>query len=178
MPTGTPTPIVGGDEWNTRCRDEEPMQRADRNFAELLQELRVLATSVQILFGFLLTLALSARFDGLDTTQRWVFTATLTFAALSSTLLIAPVATHRLLFQRGHKRELVRAGHRMAVAGMAFLALTLSAGLLLVLDVALGRWPAMIMTGGLFAVTSALWVEVPLRLRRCSRPVQAQPTGR
>lgn len=166
MSTETPRTAVGGDTWNARCRDEEPMQRADRNFAELLQELRVLATSVQILFGFLLTLALSARFDQLDGAQRVMFTATLTSAALSSALLIAPVATHRLLFQQGQKRDLVRVGHRMAVAGLAFLALTMGSGLLLVLDLTLDRSAAIMLTGALFAVLSALWVGVPLRMRR------------
>lgn len=166
MTTGTSAPPLGGDEWNSLSRAEEPMQRADRNFAELLQELRVLATSVQILFGFLLTLSFSARFEQLDTVQRGMFTVTLSFAALASVLLIAPVATHRLLFQRGHKRELVRAGHRMAVAGLGFLALTLVSGLLLVLDVTLGRGPAVIMTGVLFGITSVLWLGVPLRLRQ------------
>ena len=33
-------------------RSEAPLQRADRNFAELLQELRVLFTGVRILPGF------------------------------------------------------------------------------------------------------------------------------
>ena len=47
------------DSWNTHHRSEAPLKRADRNFAELLQELRVLFTGVQILLGFLLTLAFS-----------------------------------------------------------------------------------------------------------------------
>jgi hypothetical protein len=153
------------DAWNTLHRAEEPLQRADRNFAELLQELRVVLTGVQILFGFLLTLPFSARFDGLDGTQRTVFVVTLACAAVSSTLLVAPVAAHRLLFQRGRKRELVRSGHRLALAGLAFLALALSAGLLLVLDVAVGRATAVVMAAVLLALTVVLWVVLPLRQR-------------
>lgn len=153
------------DAWNTTHRAEEPLQRADRNFAELLQELRVVLTGVQILFAFLLTLPFSARFDTLDGPQRAVFTVTLVCAAVSSTLLVAPVAAHRLLFQRGRKRELVRSGHRLALAGLAFLALTLAAGLLLVVDVALGRVTAVVMAAALLSLIVASWVVLPLRLR-------------
>jgi hypothetical protein len=39
--TGEP---IGGDAWNSEHRAETPLQRADRNFAELLQELRVAQT--------------------------------------------------------------------------------------------------------------------------------------
>lgn len=153
------------DAWNTTHRAEEPLQRADRNFAELLQELRVVLTGVQILFAFLLTLPFSARFDTLDGPQRAVFTVTLVCAAVSSTLLVAPVAAHRLLFQRGRKRELVRSGHRLALAGLAFLALTLAAGLLLVVDVALGRVTAVVMAAALLSLIVASWIVLPLRLR-------------
>ncbi|MBZ4307332.1 DUF6328 family protein, partial [Mycobacterium tuberculosis] len=89
------------------------------------QELRVLLTSVHILFGFLLALTFSARFGALDGFQHGVFVVTLLAAALSSALLVAPVAAHRVLFRRGRKRELVTAGHRAASAGVAGLALTL-----------------------------------------------------
>jgi hypothetical protein len=163
---GSPSGMLMCDSWNAEQRAEEPLQRADRNFAELLQELRVVLTGVQILFGFLLALALSARFDALDAVQHGVYVVTLCAAALSSTLLVAPVAAHRLLFQRGRKRELVRCGHRLALAGLAALALTLASGLMLVLDVAVGRVAAVAMTGVLLTVTAALWIGLPLALRR------------
>jgi hypothetical protein len=50
------------DIWNAGQRSETPLKRADRNFAELLQELRVAQTGVQILFAFLLGLAFTNRF--------------------------------------------------------------------------------------------------------------------
>lgn len=158
--------VIRDDSWNTLHRDEEPLQRADRNFAELLQELRVVFTGVQILFGFLLTMSFSNRFDALDDFQHAVFVGTLVCAALSSTLLVAPVAAHRVMFQRGRKRELVGCGHRFALAGLLSLGLTLSLGLLLVLDLAIGRLGAVMATGVLVALMLLLWVIVPLRLRR------------
>jgi len=161
-------PVLGDDAWNTEQRDEGPLRRADRNFAELLQELRVVFTGVQILFGFLLTLSFSARFDALDAFQRTVFLVTLVCAAVSSTLLLAPVAAHRTLFQRGLKRELVAVGHRFAIGGLFALATTLSSGLLLVMDMVVGRAWALGATGALLALFALTWVWVPQRLRRAA----------
>jgi hypothetical protein len=159
-------PVLGDDAWNSEHRDEVPLQRADRNFTDLLQELRVVFTGVQILFGFLLTLSFSPRFDALDGFQRGVFVTTLVAVALTSTFLLAPVAAHRVLFQRGRKRELVGWAHRCAVAGLVSLALTMAAGLLLVLDMAIGRGAAFALVGGLLVVTAVTWLVVPLRVRR------------
>jgi hypothetical protein len=157
---------VCDDAWNIEHRDEAPLQRADRNFAELLQELRVAQTGVQILFGFLLTLSFTPRFADIDDVQRGVYLVTLVASALTAVLLVAPAAAHRLCFQRGRKRELVRVGHRMAIAGLAGLAVTVSAGMLLVVDVVAGRTAAVLVTGGLAAVFAALWIAVPLRVRQ------------
>jgi hypothetical protein len=154
------------DEWNIEHRDEMPLNRADRNFAELLQELRVVFTGVQILFGFLLALSFSQRFTELDDFQRTVFVVTLVCAALTSMFLLAPVAAHRLLFQGGRKRELVTAAHRFALAGLLALALTMAAGLLLVLDLTVDRWLAVALSVALLVGTGVLWLAVPLRLRR------------
>ena len=162
----TPATTPRDDAWNHRQRDERPLRRADRNFGELLQELRVVLTGVQILLGFLLTMSFSARFDSLDGFQHAVFLATLDCAALSSTLLVAPVAAHRVTFQRGRKRELVACGHRFALAGLLALGLTLACGLLLVLDLALSRATAIGLAAGLLVLMIILWVVVPLRIRR------------
>jgi hypothetical protein len=164
-------PSVCDDAWNTEHRAEAPLQRADRNFAELLQELRVAQTGVQILFAFLLTLSFTDRFAGIDAFQRGVYVFTLVSSATTAALLIAPVAVHRLLFQRGRKRELVRAGHRLALCGLLTLVATMLAGLLLVLDVVVvGRVAAVATTAALAGVFVTLWVGLPLRLRRGGRP--------
>ncbi|MFD9324720.1 DUF6328 family protein [Streptomyces sp. NPDC060065] len=65
-------------EANSRTpREETTLERADRNFGELRQELRIIQTGVQILFAFLLTLAFTARFPMLDTAQRTMYITTL-----------------------------------------------------------------------------------------------------
>jgi hypothetical protein len=154
------------DTWNSRQRSEAPLQRADRNFAELLQELRVLFTGVQILLGFLLTLAFSPGFSGLDGFRHTVYVITLLAAASSSALLIAPVALHRLLFQGGHKRRLVRVGHCAALSALVGLGLTLSAGLLLVLDITVGRVAAAAITAVFVVGIGLLWWALPCWVRR------------
>jgi Family of unknown function (DUF6328) len=151
-------PTRRDDAWNATQRGELALKRADRNFAELLQELRVAQTGVQMLFAFLLGLSFTERFAALDTAQRDIYVVTLVASALTGILLVAPVATHRLLFQRGCKRDVVRIGHRLAFAGLCGLLATIVGGLLLVLDVVVGR-PAAI--GGAAALTAAfagLWI--------------------
>ena len=145
------------DTWNAGQRSETPLKRADRNFAELLQELRVAQTGVQILFAFLLGLAFTDRFATLGTTERDIYIATLGASALTGVLLVAPVMVHRLLFQRGFKRELVRIGHRFAVAGLCGLLAAIVGGLLLVLEVVFGGSVAVITGAALAAVFVSLW---------------------
>ena len=47
-------------------RNETEAERNNRNFAELLQELRVAGLGVQVLFGFLLSLPFTNRFARLS----------------------------------------------------------------------------------------------------------------
>lgn len=104
-----------------------------------------------------------------------MYVVTLLSAATSSTLLIAPVAAHRLLFQYGRKRDLVQWSQIASLAALAGLAVTLGSGLLLVLDIAVGRGIALAATGTLLVMIAALWVGVPLVLRRRSRAIPLAP---
>jgi hypothetical protein len=79
-------------------RPEGPLERADRNMSELLQELRVAQTGVQILFAFLLTLVFQPRFNEIDQFQRWTYVVTLLLSVVTAGLLVAPAATHRVTF--------------------------------------------------------------------------------
>src|ERR1700735_4449752 len=104
-------------------RDESEAERADRNLAELLQELRVAGLGVQVLFGFLLSLPFQARFTRLSHGQRDLYLASLVLAALATALLLGPVAYHRLVFRRGQKERLVRAANVMALLGLGIVGL-------------------------------------------------------
>jgi len=165
------------DTWNADQRGEAPLKRADRNFAELLQELRVAQTGVQILFAFLLGVAFTDRFARLGDTDRGIYIATLAACALTEALLVAPVMLHRLLFQCGLKRELVRIGHRFLVAGLCGLLSSIVGGLLLVIEVCFGGSVAAITGVALATVFASLWAGPALWLRRHypQAPAHAQP---
>jgi hypothetical protein len=147
-------------------RDEGPLQRADRNFAELLQELRVAQTGVQILFAFLLTLSFTDRFQRVDGFQRTVFVITLLASAITAALLIAPVAAHRRQFQLGRKVALVWLVHRCLLAGLATLLVTIAGALLLVLDIAVGTTFAVVATSGVVLIFVLLWFVLPVTVSR------------
>ena len=146
-------------------RGERPVERADRNMIEMLQELRVAQTGVQILFAFLLSLSFTERFARIDDFQRWTYVVTLLLTSITTGLLVAPAAIHRMLFGRGVKAATVRLGHHLFVAGLAALALTLVGAVLLVLDVAVGRSFALWSSGALGVLLIGLWFVLPLPIR-------------
>ena len=108
-------------------RDETPEERADRHWTDLLQELRVTETGVQVLFSLLLTVPFSARFGDVTPFQRRVYFAALLLTAAANVALIAPVAYHRTLFRQGEKARVVEHSNRLAVAGLVLLVLAVSA---------------------------------------------------
>ncbi|RJS47990.1 DUF6328 family protein [Nocardioides cavernaquae] len=146
--------------------------RLDRNWDELLQELRVTQTGVQLLSGFLLTVPFSSRFEDLDRVQHATFLAVFSGSVLATALLVAPVAFHRLLFRQHQRRWLVEAANLCARAGLTVLALTTSGVLFLVYDLVVPRELAAsagALTASLFVM---LWVVLPLLVVR-SRGVDA-----
>jgi hypothetical protein len=149
---------------------ETVAERADRNFGDLLQELRVAQTGVQILFAFLLTMPLQSRFERLDDWERGTFVTALLLSAGATVCLIAPVAYHRALFARQMKHEVVKAASRFAILGLVLLAGAITCAVDLVLDLVLGRTPALIIAAGLAAVLLLAWAVLPLVKRSPADP--------
>jgi hypothetical protein len=177
-------PAMDGSETITASRTngdrpECALERADRNMNELLQELRVAQTGVQILFAFLLTLVFQQRFADITEAQRWTYVVTLLLSVVTAGLLVAPAAVHRVTFQRGLKMETVLLGHRLFTAGLAMLAVTLAGGVLLVLDVAVGRWFAIPVALASLLLLLSLWYLLPLPLLKHARgrPGAARPAA-
>jgi hypothetical protein len=142
--------------------DEDPGKRWDRNYSELLQELRVAQTGVQILFAFLLTIPFSTHFkDVTSSLDRFVYVFTVVTTAVAMALLVAPVAHHRLVFRQGRKPELVLTSSRMAFAGLSVLLLSVMGAIYLVLDVVAGAGWAAWLVGALAAIYFFLWYVVP-----------------
>lgn len=140
-------------------------RRADRNFSDLLEELRVAQTGVQILVAFLLTVPFQNGASRLTGSLRYLYEATLSVAVLAAVLLIAPVPFHRVVF-RGHLKEpLVEASHRLAVAGLALLAAALVGAVTLALAMVSG-WSLGLAAAVLVAAVILLtWTIWPVRLR-------------
>jgi hypothetical protein len=151
---------------------ETSEQRADRNFGEILQELRVAQTGVQLLFGFLLTVPFQAHFTRTDEWQRTLVVVALMLAALSSAFLIGPVSYHRLLFRRRMKDEVVKAANRLAKLGLACLALAIVTSVLLVLDVVVGRLRGSLLASVILIVLALVWYVLPWWERRAEMAEQ------
>lgn len=144
------------------ARGESEAERLDRNYNELLQELRVAQVGVQILFASLLTVAFTERFRQVTTEQRTTYVVTLLAAAAATAFLIGPVSFHRMVFRRSLKEELVRNAHRMALGGLACLVVAVVGAVVLILDVVLGQTPAIWYGVGVAAFFIMLWLVVPL----------------
>jgi hypothetical protein len=183
MPDGSPAPQVRAPTRRRRrfdqtralktaeSRGETLDQVLDRNVAELLQELRVAFTGVQILFAFLLSLAFTQRFQELDGFDLGVYTTALMTTALATMVLIAPVSFHRLVFRRRQKAALVVVADRLLLVGLALLIPAISSSVLLILDVALGRWPAIVGSSLTALVGLLTWYALPLAIRRSGHGV-------
>ena len=148
-----------------RSKHETEKQRWDRNFADLLQELRVAQTGVQILFAFLLTLPFSSGFPNTTAFQKDTYIVALLAAAAATAMIISPVAFHRALFRQGRKPELVRYAHKMATGGLAFMLIAMVSSVLLITDYLTNIWVSLVLTGitALFFLT--FWAAIPFAHR-------------
>jgi len=148
-------------------RHESPEQRADRNIAELLQELRIAGLGVQVLFGFLLSLPFTTRFARLDSTQRDFYVSSLLLAALSIALLAAPVAHHRVVFRRHLKEQILKVANVVAVVGLFVVGFAISMAVLLVTSFIAHGAAIPLITGTTFLLFYGLWFGLPIfsRLR-------------
>ncbi len=154
------------EERDSLDRHETEGQRLDRNTDEMLQELRVAQTGVQILFAFLLTIAFQQRFAEVTSFQRTVYVTTLLLVSASTGLLIAPVSFHRIVFRQRQKRTLVAATNRLAIGGLALLLLAVCGAVLLILDFVLGTPVAVICSSAVAVWFVVFWYVIPLRVRR------------
>lgn len=142
--------------------EEGPEERITRNWNELLQELRVLQTGVQILTGFLLTVPFSPRFPDLADHQQAIYLVVLVGSVVTTSLIIAPVSFHRILFRRRQRPWLVAAAHACARAGLAGFAITSALVVLLVFDVVLSFGAGVVAAVGVLVLFVSLWAGLPL----------------
>jgi hypothetical protein len=161
--------IQGGTVDNYHRDHESEAEKLDRNWDELLQELRVSQTGVQILTGFLLTLPLQPRFTELDDFERGAYVMAIGLSVVATCLLIAPVAMHRVLFRERRKETLVRVGSLVAKAGLTVLALATTAVVTFIFSVITGRSTALWCGAAVLLLFGAAWLALPLAMRRSGR---------
>jgi hypothetical protein len=156
------------EQWNKTVRAETPQQRVDRNYHEILQEVRVAQIGVQALFAFLLSCAFSQRFPGLSTYQHALYVIAFLLTVMTASLFMAPAAYHRVLFRLRMKGHIVDASNRFFISGLVALVFAMATGLLLVLDMVAGHLLSAVLTIAVVAWFGCWWYAVPMtkRIRR------------
>lgn len=143
-------------------RDETAAERLDRNTIELLNELRVVATGIQVMFAFLLVVPFNTGWRHVSSFGQTVYFVALLCVATAAVLLMAPSIHHRVLFRHAEKRYLVATANRIAIVAMIFLAAGLTAILILVADVVVGGAAPWIIGAVSATGIAALWFGLPL----------------
>lgn len=149
-----------------RHHAESPAEQLDRNLIELLNELRVSGTGIQVLLAFLLVVPFDSRYKEMSSFDRVDYFVALLCIAGATTMLIAPSIHHRLLFRHHQRAYIVRTANRAAIAGMGLLAVGLVAILVLVSHLVFG--PVMAVAVGVVAagLLGSIWFAIPVRRRR------------
>ncbi|MFJ8194169.1 DUF6328 family protein [Streptomyces sp. NPDC096094] len=147
---------------------ETPRERLNRQWNEILQETRVAQTGVQILFGFLLSVAFTPLFHDLSTFDHAVYVITVISGATATACLIAPVSIHRFLSGQRMKNEVMEVAHRLMMCGMLLMAVTIGCTLLLILHVVVPGLMAKLLVTGVMLWFALSWYALPLWLRRRS----------
>ncbi|HEX2090054.1 MAG TPA: DUF6328 family protein [Actinomycetota bacterium] len=141
---------------------EDQRERVNRELIELLNELRVALPGVQVLFAFLLILPFNPGFSRITSTERYVYFGSFIAAAIATALLIAPSSYHRIRFRAHDKEQMLFTSNRLAIVGMAFLALSISGVVFLITDFLFGEPTAAVITAAIAAWFAWLWYGLPL----------------
>ena len=153
------------DEQHSPKEHENEAEKQQRQLGELLQELRVALPGVQILVAFLLTIPFQARFTTITSFQKSVYFVTLLCSVASVAFLIAPSAYHRVLFHQGQRERLISYSNKMAVIGLALLAVAMTGVVLLITDRLYNGSIIWMAAGGAFILFATLWYLIPLGRR-------------
>ncbi|MET1007249.1 MAG: DUF6328 family protein [Propionibacteriaceae bacterium] len=149
-------------------RAESQNQRMDRNWNEILQELRVTQTGTQILTGFLLTIVFQPKFAELDHYQRVIYLTLVGTAGLTTALGLAPVLLHRELFRRQMKSTVVRSADIFLRCTLGGIGVVLTGTQLLVFDVAVSHRAGLVAASVTLLVVLIIAV-LPMVIRLRSR---------
>lgn len=147
---------------------ESPKERIDRELIELLNELRVALSGTTVLFAFLLTLPFTQVFARVSGLQRGVYFGTFLVSAVTTALLMAPTAYHRLRFRDHDKERMLRTANKLAIAGIGSLTVSMGGATFLISDLLYGSWVAALVAGALTAFVAFWWFALPLTRKAVS----------
>ena len=140
---------------------ESEKQRTDRQFGELMTELRVALPGAQVLLGFLLTVPFATRFARTNRLERVTLFICLLLTVSGIVLLMAPPVYHRLRWEQGGKSDVIRMGHKLFLAGSMLLAAGIVAAVLLVGDVLFGLPAGIGAAAGVALIVLCTWYLLP-----------------
>jgi hypothetical protein len=132
-------------------RDESHDEKLDRNWGDLLQELRVTQTGIQLLSGFMLTLPFTQVFPGLDHGQKALYLGLVLLAGVALGINLTPIMLHRRLFGDHVKERVVAVGQVCSQVVIVAIALLLAGTVTLIFSVVVS-WAAGFVAGAGVAV--------------------------
>lgn len=159
-------------------RDETELERSDRNWADVLQELRVLQAGTQILTAFLLAIAFQPRFVELDEFQLVLYLTLVSVSITTTVLSLLPVSAHRILFRHLVKDTTVKIGHRMIRAVLVGVSLSMVGTAMLVFDFVVSREAGILAAAAVGTIVLLLGLVVPLVVRTTMSRRESRDTGK
>jgi len=144
---------------------ETEQEQLARNVNELLSELRVAQAGVQILFGFLLAVVFTPMYQDSELLVKSLHLSAVVLATLATVLLSAPAAWHRVLFRKGRRKEMLRHGNHLVLAGLVCLALAVTVTVMLIGKMVFGPIAMWSLGVLIFVSFGYLWFYAPWRLR-------------
>ncbi len=145
---------------------ETLQDRLNRNWGDILQELRVIQAGSQIITGFLLAAAFQQRFDELDPVALGIYFSLLAVAVATTAVGLTPVMLHRRLFRMGAKESLVELGGRLSTTAIVGVGITLAGIVLLIVELVAGLGLAIAAALIAAAVMAVLWLVLPIGVQR------------
>jgi Family of unknown function (DUF6328) len=142
--------------------EEDHEERLARELIELLNELRVALPGVQVLFAFLLIVPFSQGFPELGQLDRQIYFVAFIATAVSTVLLIAPSAYHRLRWRQHDKERMLVISNLLTIAGLASLAVAITATVFVITDFVFHRAWASTFTAIVAALFLIFWYAIPL----------------
>ncbi len=138
-----------------------------REWTEFLNEIRVALPGVQFLFAFLVTLPFTNRFSQMGSLERAIYFVCFLCTTGASVFMMSPTVYHRLHWRRDvlDKEQMLRTCNRLAIAGIALLAVAMISAVLLLARVVTTGENAALATATIGGLVLWLWFFLPIRRR-------------